>query len=280
MVKNANVLKSSFSVSINHGYVTISTYRDARTATEKDYKVDALLIAQKVTEAFDTVQLVRCVFCNPANPSSYKFVDVQKATVDSFSSGQLDDQQMLSILTVLSSAPQTLAHPRNSIKVANAAISNYLATQAIEGFQRKPRRKLLDRIRMIGELEESNEELWNKFLTMEQCLRTGKLDQMVALFEELNKTVTVVLGKKADSIMDSLRSKLDKLNNTAIKCEAEWQEYNQILECFRTGRLQGLAARCVRLDRTVTDKLKEARIGTTKHNEAGPNGILNAAVLL
>ncbi len=92
-------------VRIDKDQVFVSTFRHA-SADEKDYKIDAVLIAKAVIEAApNEVARVNCYFYGK-DLSSYQEVSVSAGDIKAFASQQLTNEQLLASLSVKTVAGQ------------------------------------------------------------------------------------------------------------------------------------------------------------------------------
>lgn len=81
--------------------VVISTYKSADSSPEQEFKVDAILLARAVMEAYGGIQSVRVYFYDPREIETYKLVDVQKSLLSAFVAGTVNDEQMMGSLSVV-----------------------------------------------------------------------------------------------------------------------------------------------------------------------------------
>ncbi len=96
---------SAVNVRIDKDQVFVSTFRHA-SADEKDYKIDAVLIAKAVIEAApNEVARVNCYFYGK-DLSSYQEVSVSAGDIKAFASQQLTNEQLLASLSVKTVAGQ------------------------------------------------------------------------------------------------------------------------------------------------------------------------------
>ncbi|MBI1270239.1 hypothetical protein GC174_07395 [bacterium] len=145
VVQAAHVLKAGekISVSINNTdkSLIISAYTEPKIP-DRDLKINSVLICKSVLDKFPDVLYVRCMFYNRYNPSTYRYVLVQKDIVLRFGQGDLDDRQLLGSLTVGHS--QRVAPAKTKVQ----GIESY---RPVEGIYKHEREMVLLKIKKLKE---------------------------------------------------------------------------------------------------------------------------------
>jgi hypothetical protein len=78
--------RSGLTVKINANELTIGTYRE-QGATDKDMKIDSIMITRKIMEADPDVARVKLRFYDPVNRRNYQLVDVRQSDIKAYSQG-------------------------------------------------------------------------------------------------------------------------------------------------------------------------------------------------
>jgi hypothetical protein len=86
--------RSGLTLKINQNELTIGTYRQAG-ATDKDMKIDSVMITRKIMEADPGLARVKIRFYDPVNRRNYELIDVRQSDIKAFSEGLIDIETLL-----------------------------------------------------------------------------------------------------------------------------------------------------------------------------------------
>ncbi|MCA9802766.1 MAG: hypothetical protein KC777_12415 [Cyanobacteria bacterium HKST-UBA02] len=132
-MKEKGVVEGKATASVRNKTVTVATFPSKKQSTERDLKVTAILIAKEVLEEFSTISYVQAIFYDPKDLKSYRYVNVPRGLIDSFSKGIIDDEQMLSGLSVAAGNSEATSRTNNQpIKVKKGIHYNHRASASLK----------------------------------------------------------------------------------------------------------------------------------------------------
>lgn len=151
-------------------------------------------MAKSVIESFPDVVSVRTVYYNPNNRASYRYVDVQRDMLKTFRGGKINDEQMLSALTVGASRVQRVS-PSGRVE-----LETY---EPLKGVYRTERSMVLLKIRSLKDRGGNADELFQEFLSIEKNYIAK--DKMEGFAVALN-----ALSMRADAALVQANARLER----------------------------------------------------------------------
>ncbi len=162
---------------------TIVTYRNAK-AIDQDCKIDAILIAQKVMEAYKSIAAVRTQFCYINTPSQYDQVEIHAGDVKAFDSGGLTKQRLLDSL------PISRGGPGKQARIDNTKFQLMLKNYSVApGFGLELRAKTLDLMQKIQNMSIDPSEFWPSFEATEKRIKSGLSQETLVEINDLHTKV-------------------------------------------------------------------------------------------
>lgn len=185
LVNNAKILPAEYKIRayVKGPEATIVTYRNAK-AIDQDCKIDAILIAQKVMEAYKSIAAVRTQFCYINSPSQYDQVEIHAGDVKAFDTGGLTKQRLLDSLPISKggAGKQTVV---DNTKF-QIMLKNY---KAVPGFGRELRAKTLDLMQKIQNMGIDPSEFWPTFEATEKRITQGLSQETLVECNDLHTKV-------------------------------------------------------------------------------------------
>ncbi|MBS1955513.1 MAG: hypothetical protein JST89_15120 [Cyanobacteria bacterium SZAS-4] len=170
LVNSAKILPTEYKIraSVKGPEATIITYRNAK-AIDQDCKIDAILIAQKVMEAYKSIAAVRTQFLYINKPSQYDQVEIHAGDVKAFDSGGLTKQRLLDSLPITKggAGKQTAIVDDTKFKLM---VKNY---KVVQGFEPKIRQNTLECLQKIQLMGADARPLWDEFQSLENKVKAG-----------------------------------------------------------------------------------------------------------
>ncbi|MBX9667568.1 MAG: hypothetical protein K2X93_08125 [Candidatus Obscuribacterales bacterium] len=111
---------AAIKVKVQADKASVSTYRNDR-ATDRDCKIEALLVGKTLFDANFGLTNVTVYFFNNKSPSEYKVVSIRTGDVKGFDSGQVSQDELLSSIEIKVGKVQDLATAIESRMMLSAA---------------------------------------------------------------------------------------------------------------------------------------------------------------
>ncbi len=169
------------------------------TDTEKDCKIEAVLISKAVMDADNSVKKVKTRFFEPLNPSMYSEVLVGLSAIKAYATGVITQEDLLASLELnsgveKSQSPQSItkAAPSNESKVDHIDL-----TGVVDGPLKDERAKLLSQIKQLHDLNVNTKAYTEQFSTMEEKVQAGDSSETATLLIRLKSSVESQLNALA-----------------------------------------------------------------------------------
>lgn len=174
----AAVLTKSFQVRVAGSHCTVVTYRNPK-ASERDVKIDAILTAKAVRDAFPSIEAVTVQFYEQSNLQRYRYIEVHRGDIVSFGGNSSTKEQLLSSLIVHESGP---GMSKAGLAAAKVPLKGY---HVLEGFNVAGRGRMYYDLVSIQDKGGDVSELWARFLSIEDQIKKGESDSTVNEYNAL-----------------------------------------------------------------------------------------------
>jgi hypothetical protein len=103
LVEKAKIISPELKLqaAINGPEVDLSTYRNPK-ATDRDCKIDAVLMAKEIMTAYPAIVRVKVLFYDATNPNKYREVMIRQGDVKAFAGRQLTPDQLMASIEIIS----------------------------------------------------------------------------------------------------------------------------------------------------------------------------------
>lgn len=182
LINNAKILPAEYKIraSVKGPEATIITYRNAK-AIDQDCKIDAILIAQKVMEAYKSIAAVRTQFLYINTPSQYDQVEIHAGDVKAFDSGGLTKQRLLDSLPITRGGAG-----KQAAVVDNTKFQLMLKTYKVTpGFGLEIRENTLATLKKIQLLGSDASPFWPAFQSIETRVKSGLTGELTGECNDL-----------------------------------------------------------------------------------------------
>ena len=199
-IKEAKVLRNGERISLTtrEEECTIHKFRAPEsTDTEKDCKIDAVLIARVVMNSDSSIKKVRVRFFEPNDPSKYSEVLVGLPAIKAFGMGALSHADLLASLDVThgvdnSQLQQQASSTAAATQTATAGDSKAdvsASDEVVDGPYKEERSKLLEQIKELQKRKINTQAYTELFGLMEATAKTG---DKAAVSEKLDRLTQAV----------------------------------------------------------------------------------------
>lgn len=172
---------SPFTATISGSTVILSTYKDKKTYSDKNCKIDGVLLTKVIIDAYPDVQTVRVCYFDRMNRNSYRYVDVQKAIVETFGKGKLKDDILLESMNIISAQTGVAGSGSKS----QSSLDSY---EPIQGIDRNERVITLAQIRRLRDAGAPVDGFFKEFLYIErEFIAKHDVDRSTAALNKLNE---------------------------------------------------------------------------------------------
>ncbi|MBI4532337.1 MAG: hypothetical protein HY711_00195 [Candidatus Melainabacteria bacterium] len=185
LIERAKILSSDAQVQARVGSrdVAISAYRHPK-ATDKDCKIDAVLLAKVVMDADPAgITTVKIRFYDPTNNTSYREIDVGSGVVKAFGEGRLSKDELLSSV-VIERGDQDITRYRN-----RPSSGTTQSAEVAAGIYKSERMNLLSRIQLLRDKGVGVRDFLGKFFNIEDKVRQADEVGLAHDIELLNEQI-------------------------------------------------------------------------------------------
>lgn len=180
--------------------VVVHKYKAADSVnTEKDCKIEAVLIGKVVMTADPSVKKVKVRFFERLDRSKYSEVLIRAGDIKAFASGMLSQSDLLASLDLVYGTDAAAANALNPVTApasSSATTSGESSAEAVDGVQgtvpgplQVERKALLDRIRRLNEQGINTQNYSKQFLVVEEKAKAGDRNDTAELLDGLSASV-------------------------------------------------------------------------------------------
>ena len=201
-IQEAKILQAGDRVSsaVHQDEVTLHKYKAAASVdTEKDCKIEAVLLARVVFSSDSSFKKVKVRFFERNDPAKYSEVIVQPIHIKSFASGAISQDDLLSSLELthgVDAAASNSAKSQTSEQLPPVTAGNTGTEKYDDGIQgvsdgpiKEQRAELLVRIRKLHEQNVNTKAFTEQFLQLDKSAKEGNSSATLELFDKLSFNV-------------------------------------------------------------------------------------------
>jgi hypothetical protein len=171
LVQKAKILSPDYKIQslISGQEAFFSTYRNPK-ATDKDCKIDSVLVGKTVMGADPTIKRVKMRFYDTSNVSRYREISVREGDVKAFASRQMTPDALLASIEIINGEMQSATSSMRSQPYRDIASSS----EPAEGPYKGERLQMMGRIHALKDRGVDVQSLQDQMLRIEDAARRGQ----------------------------------------------------------------------------------------------------------
>lgn len=221
---------SRVQAAVQGGSATVSYFRTSK-ATNKDCKIDSILLGKEIVDSVSGVTEVRFYIYDPLNPSAYKSVLITRAMLDSFAKKRLDDETLLDAIQI-SEGRQRM--PVTTTGGARGGGQSAASNQVAPGDFQLERQNLLSQINILRARGLDVSQCQTEFARVEEAARSGDRKKLISVYNDCQLRVKLLDER------DAKRASTQTIKWEVPRDGAEFERRSQIYFALKDLESKGM----------------------------------------